>query len=1139
MRLPGVRKQSSSERGLLGTLLPSFLTLFAVCPLLAQTAASPTTPRTPDPTAPNAAQTLDQTQSPAGQAGTSIRGSVADPDNAVIPGATVTLTPSSGNAIIATSGPDGSYALRAVPPGVYSLTITMPGFASYVRQGMRITATPLVINAKLAIQNEETTVTVTASQSTVSVDPDNNASATVLTGKDLDALSDDPDELSDQLTALAGPAAGPNGGQIYIDGFTGGQLPSKSSIREIRINQNPFSAEYDKAGFGRVEIFTKPGTDKFHGSAQLNGFDKSFNTGSPFIGDTPQPDYHTVFFFGSLTGPINKNASFAMNGSYRDIQNNAIVNPPAIYAESQTSGVPCNPGQAGCSIFQTSSGNGYTFAQFVPQTRWDISPRLDVALSSKNTLTARFQYEHNDQQNQGIGNLDLPDQGYISDASETTLQVSDSQVFSTKVINETRFEYQRPVATITPVSVAPTITVQGAFTGGGSSAGSSNDIQNHIEVQNYTSIGLAKNFIRFGGRLRTTSDNNTSNSNANGTFTYTSIQNYQNNVLADYNVTAIPVPTVSTRTTDLGLYAEDDWKVRPNFTFSYGIRYETQNFIHDHRDFAPRLSASYGLGKKTVLRAGAGLFYDRFLLPNQLATVRNNGLNQQQYTVSSDNSNGTTLPATCTPADPAACPISATGRLTIQNIASRLRAPYTMQENLGLDQQLTRAATLSVNYQHIKGVHQFNSDVPNFDIASTTDPLQYQYQSEGFFNQNQLIANVNYRGSHGSLFGFYVLNFAKSDTGGVASFASVPNDLRADYGRATFDIRNRVFLGGSFNLPFLVTLSPFLVANSGTPYNITSGLDEYGDNIFNSRAVFAPAGTVSTVPNGTVKSINGCGTFATPGTAGATGAVPINYCTGPANFTVNLRIVKTFGFGAALTKSTQDQGGSGGPGGPRGPGGPGGGRGGSGGGGSRWLRRKIGQQRPSLQSLHRTSRPKHLQRCGPHHACGNSDLTQLWNQHPARRQLLHHRLRRPPDRSASLIFLLAGRPQNRPRLPEETVGLRAGKPGFLATDKVRSGQPPGRVPAINHQLRLTHNPGIVVVRVVCDDENTVVLAKIVKRGRGHVEVVMPSAANLGMIWIVIKHFSTIGTQKFDDGERGRLAQIVNVFLIAHTKHQDL
>ncbi len=212
-----------------------------------------------------------------------------------------------------TSGSDGNYVLRGVAPGTYSLTITMPGFGTFVRQGVKVAGATVTINAKLAMQDQQTIVNVTTNANTVSVDQDNNASATILTGKDLDALSDDPDELSSELSALAGPAAGPNGGQIYIDGFTGGQLPPKSSIREIRINQNPFSAQYDRAGFGRVEIFTKPGTDKFHGNANIQGQDKSFNSGSPFVtGNTLQPDYHTILGQGSLTGPINKNASFTL-----------------------------------------------------------------------------------------------------------------------------------------------------------------------------------------------------------------------------------------------------------------------------------------------------------------------------------------------------------------------------------------------------------------------------------------------------------------------------------------------------------------------------------------------------------------------------------------------------------------------------------------------------------------------------------------------------------------------------------------------------------------------------------------------------------------------------------------------------------
>jgi uncharacterized membrane protein YgcG len=875
-----------------------------------------------------------QAAAKASQGTVSLRGTVADPDDAEIPGATITLTPAGGKAITTTSGSDGTYVVRGLAPGTYSMTITMPGFATFVRQGVKIAAgTPTTLNAKMAIQDAQTVVNVTSNENTVGVDPASNSSATVLTGKDLDSLSDDPDELSSELTALAGPSAGPNGGQIYIDGFTGGQLPPKSSIREIRINQNPFSAQYDRAGFGRIEIFTKPGTDKFHGSLQTNFQDKGLNTGSPFAGTAAQPGYHTVFLFGNVAGPINKKASFTMGGSYRDIQDNSIVNPPGFYGTSN--GTTCYPGQSGCTIFQTSTGNGFTFAQSVPQTRWDMSPRVDLALGEKNTLTVRFQYTYNDRFNQGIDALDLPSTGYTQFGTESTIQVSDTEVFNLKVVNEIHFEYQRPTSTQTPFSTAPYVSVQGSFSGGGSNSGTQKDVQQHTEFQNYTSIALAKNFIRFGGRLRTTGDTNTTTAGSNGLFSYTSLNNYVNNVVSDFTITQFAHPTVTARSTDVGLYAEDDWKARPNWTISYGLRFESQNYIHDHADFAPRLSTAYGLGKKTVLRAGFGLFYDRFGLGNQLAVVRNNGVNESQFTLSTKAANASTIPAACSPTNVAACSAAASAAtLTINTVNPTLRAPYSIQTNIGVDEQLFRNATLSVNYQHIHGVHQFYSDALNYLAPTAANPLTYQYQSEGDFNQNQLIANVNVRNFHQvTLFGYYVLNFANADSGGAGSFISTPGNAKADYGRAGYDTRNRVFLGGSYTAPHLISFSPLLVAQSGSPYNITAGTDVYGDNILNARAVAVPLGTAP-VANGYVKTIPGCGTFATPGTAGINTPVPINSCTGPAGFTFNLRVVKTFGFGESRTPTARPDRPEGGPpGGGRGPGGGGGARGGGGPGG--------------------------------------------------------------------------------------------------------------------------------------------------------------------------------------------------------------
>lgn len=281
------------------------------------------------------------------QQAATVHGTVADPTGAVIPGATVTLTPASGKAIVVSTQGDGSYALPSVPPGVYSETVTMQGFASYAKQNVRVAAgQALSADVKLAIQEQSQQVNVSAESATVGVDPDSNASATVITGKDLDALSDDPDELESELTALAGPSAGPNGGQIYVDGFTGGQLPPKSSIREVRVNQNPFSAQYDKLGYGRVEIFTKPGTDKYHGNFQMQGNANFLNTSNPFLGDTPQLPYHTLFMMGNITGPMSSKSSFSLGGSHRDIEQNTIFDG-TLLAASPTSTTPCAPGYAG------------------------------------------------------------------------------------------------------------------------------------------------------------------------------------------------------------------------------------------------------------------------------------------------------------------------------------------------------------------------------------------------------------------------------------------------------------------------------------------------------------------------------------------------------------------------------------------------------------------------------------------------------------------------------------------------------------------------------------------------------------------------------------------------------------------------
>ena len=258
--------------------------------------------------------------------------------------------------------------------------------------------------------------------------------------------------------------------------------------------------------------------------------------------------------------------------------------------------------------------------------------------------------------NLGIGNNDLPSTGYNSGITETT--TPDQRLPDHLLQDHQRDPIRIPAPHRQhhhPFSTAPTILVQGAFTGGGDIRGGRAPTTPRTTLRSRTTppspspkTSSASAVASAPPRTPTPPPPTPTASSPTPAFA-----NYAANILDNYQVTAIPHPTVSARTTDVGLYAETDWKVRPNFTFSYGLRFETQNFIHDHKDFAPRLSAAYGLNKRTVLRAGGGLFYDRFMLANQLNTVRNNGVNQQQFTVSSTN---TAIPTTCTPATPASCP---------------------------------------------------------------------------------------------------------------------------------------------------------------------------------------------------------------------------------------------------------------------------------------------------------------------------------------------------------------------------------------------------------------------------------------------------------------------------------------------------
>jgi hypothetical protein len=856
----------------------------------------------------------------------SVHGVVSDPSGAVLPGAKITLSNSGGFSKALSSGADGAFALSSLFPGRYTLTVFARGFATATVEDVLIHAGQSTLeNISLSLPVEQQQVRVNQQELSVDTSADNNASTIVIKGKDLDALSDDPDELQNELNELAGPSAGPSGGQIYIDGFTGGQLPPKSSIREIRINSNPFSAQYDKLGYGRIEILTKPGTDKFHGMVMTMGNDSSFNSLNPFV--ISEPPYYSTFLLGNASGPLNRKASWSGSLFERDNQTNSIIDAELI----------------------NSSGTTYNYTAAVanPQSRLDISPRFDFQLSANNTLSVRYMFDRRKESNDGVSQFSLESQGYDVLDHENTLQVSDTQVLSNSVVNETRFQYMRDRNNQVARSSDPTITVQGSFTGGGNNQGTVRDNQDHYELQNYTTMAEGSHGLNFGARVRLTRDSSYSTSGFNGNYIYPTLSAYLANHPEEYDVTQ-GNPSARVNLFDTGLFIQDDYKARRNLTLSYGLRFESQNRISDHADWAPRFSFAWapaggkGTPSKTIVRGGYGWFFDRFSSTYVLDAIRQNGTNQKEYVTQYQNSSGSTSAP------------------TIYELAPHLKAAANMQTAVAIEHQFGKIATASATYINSRGVHQYLSDNINlylpgtYDAATGTgvrpngiDENLYQFQSGGVYNQNQLIVNYTVRARRVSLFGFYMLNFAKADTSGATYFPSNQFDPGADYGRATFDQHNRFLLGGNIQAPYGISLSPMFVANSGQPFNITLSDDLNGDNQYNDRPAFATASSTDTVQTA-------YGTFDLDPAWNQT-RIPYDHGNGPSELSMNLRISKSFGIGPRIERgSSAFAGGPGGPGGgPPPAGGPGGAAGGLGPGGlsSNGGPPRLDQEAPRRYSL--------------------------------------------------------------------------------------------------------------------------------------------------------------------------------------------
>ena len=878
----------------------------------------------------------------------SLRGQVTDELGALVVGATVTLTAADGSQKTAVTNAEGVYTINSLVPGPYTLSVAAPGFSPYVKTELTIAAGPRTTHdVRLIVTLEKQVITVTEEQG-LDTDPKSNADAVVLKGQELDVLPDDPEALASAVQAMAGPSTGPSGGQIFIDGFTGGRMPPKESIREVRINQNPFNAENNNIGFGQIEIFTKPGADKLRASSFFNFSDESLNSRNPFA--PRRAPFQVRYYGGSVSGPITKGkSSFFVDVQRRVTDDNAIIN-----AQVLNSNLVPSP---------------FNVALLVPNRFFSFSPRFDYQLNQANTLVLRYSYSNTKADNVGASDFSLPERAFSRSNTTQTLQVTETAILSPAMMNETRFQYIRTRGEQNGNNIIPTIVVQDAFIAGGSQVGLAHNNEDRWELQNYSTWTKGPHILRFGARLRGVKITDFAPQNFGGTFTFsggdaplldannqivlngngdpilipiTSLERYRRTLLFQGNpnmrllgggATQFSIaggnPEASVTQTDMGFFIQDEWRIRPNLTFTAGLRYERQTNISSNYNFAPRLFFAWAPGgtsvgggpggpssssPKMVIRGGIGVFYDRFGERATLLANRFDGENQLDFRVfdptvldtSTFSLNGVTNVPTVESLTAFAAP------QIVRRIADDFQAPTFVMTAVNFERQLPSKFTFFAVFFNYRGKHLLRVRNTNAPLPGTYDPGNpndsvrplgnigdvYYYESSAKFNDYRFFGGLRRQMSKGfSLFANFGTGKGKTDTdcifGSIGScFPSDTYDLTSEYSRVAFIPSGNFFVGGSLVLPKLkVNLNPFIVYSTGRPFNIVTGRDTNGDGLFTERPAFA---TSQTDPANLRRTAFGDFDLApAPGQE----LIPRNYGLGPSFFTVNLGINRSFAFG--------------------------------------------------------------------------------------------------------------------------------------------------------------------------------------------------------------------------------------------------
>jgi Carboxypeptidase regulatory-like domain len=836
-----------------------------------------------------------------------MQGEVRDQNGALIVGAGVSLAGHADFRREALSNAAGRFRIGGLAEGSYTLKVTAEGFDADERTvELRHGVGPQRVSVTLYPLLRET-VTVDGETAGGALNPERAAGTQVLTERDIQALPDDPDQLNEQLQQLAASAGGaPGQAVVTVDGFlAGGRLPPKSAIREVRINPDLYSAEYDTPPFqgGRIEIYTKPGADSFHGSGFFNFNDSALNARNAFAAE--RVPTRTLRYGWQLTGPISaKRAGFFLDFEKRDIDESATVNAVTLDDNFQPSTIRANVP--------------------TPQRLLIGSARADWQLNPANTFIARLDFNVNRLDNQGVGAFDLPERAFTSKIVELNLRLTETSAITASIFNEARVGLTRQRIAQRALSNDPTVSVLGAFTSGGATNQSVMRDEWRLEIVNNLSITTRAHNIKLGAQILVRNVSDERANNFNGTFLFGGGQAPQLdadgriaagangpqpvsiNGLEQYRRALLGLPggaptrfsfttgdpRVNVRQWLPAAFIQDEWRLRPNLSLSLGLRYEGQSAPSDSISLAPRIGMAFSPDKKQrwVIRARAGIFYSRIAEALMLEARRLDGLRQQQVIIDSP-----PFP------DPFQSGTSLNPILTLRRMDEALRPPASLQLRVEMERQLPGGWKISTSHSWTRGWASLRSrninapviESPNIDPLLAPRPFGtaqnvLQFESSGRIKGRVFFIGVNQSSNKRfNVHSGYLFFDFRTDADNAFAFPQSSYDLSGEWAPPSWQTRHRLFLVTSLNLPWRLRATASFNAASGTAFNITTGRDNNGDGNFNDR----PSPVSASHPRAIITRL---GVFDPTAVAGT---LSRNAGTNPASATLDFTLSRTFAFG--------------------------------------------------------------------------------------------------------------------------------------------------------------------------------------------------------------------------------------------------